>query len=577
MTKDSNQPTASAPTWLHVPPLRPSTKDDPVSAYAWDVLNDKFPACRLVKLACQRHFRDIAEGAARGLSWHPALANWYIATFRFCHHYKGEFARKPIVLGPWQQFVVGSVYGWLRADGTRRFRVVYEEIPRKNGKSTKLAGVGIIGLTADGEEGAEIYSAATKKDQARIIFHDAVMMRRRSPELSALIGEVKNNLHVDDTASKFEPLSSDERTLDGLNPHYILIDELHKHRSRALLDVLDTALGARKQPLLWIITTSGDDDPESVYTSENAYAIQVLEGVVADDNVFVFITTIDKGDRWDDPEAWAKANPNLGVSVQLDDLKRQAQKAAKSPPALKAFKRLRLNVRSSSAGRYVDMEVWRKNSGGRFDPADLKGRQCFGGLDMSSKIDLTAWVLFFPPIAHEMRWKIVARFWMPSDTIEEKSDRDKVQYQRWVDDHLIEVTPGNIIDHAEIEAQVLADSKEYQLLSAAFDPWNAAQLTSALVGHGVPLFEFIQGLKSYTAPTKELEAMLLAEKLDHGDNDVLTWMASNLAVQEDKNLNRMPAKKHSTGRIDGMSALIMALGRSMAEERPPNEGGILFI
>jgi phage terminase large subunit-like protein len=561
-----------APSASSSPPTHDASTD-PVTAYALDVRDGRVPACRLVRLACERHLRDQEQGSARGLRFDPALATWAISFFGFCRHYKGEWAGHVFDPSPWQKFVIGSVFGWVRKDGTRRFRVVYEEIPRKNGKSTKLAGIGLLGLIADGEPGAEIYSAATKKDQARIIFGDAVMMRRKSPELRDAIGERKNNLHVEQTASKFEPLSSDERTLDGLNPHMVLVDELHKHKSRALLDVLDTALGARRQPLLWIITTAGTDDPESVYATENAYAQQVLEGVVADDSFFAFIATIDKGDRWDDPIAWAKANPNLGVSCKLEDLERQALKASKSPPALKAFKRLRLNVRTGEAGRYIDMEVWRRNGIARFDPEILKGRRCYGGLDLSSKIDLSAWVLLFPPIGDETRWRIVPRFWMPSDTIEAKSDRDRVQYQRWVDDHLIDVTTGNIIDHSEIELQILADAKLYDIQSAAFDPWNAAQLTVSLVSHGLPLCEFIQGLRTYTAPTKELEAMLLAEKLDHGNNPVLDWMAANLAVQEDKNLNRMPTKRHSIGRIDGMTALIMAIGRSMNEEASPYSDG----
>lgn len=452
-------------------------------------------------------------------------------------------------------------------------------IPTHN--STKLAGVGLACLMADEEPGAEIYTAATKRDQARIIFDEAKRMVRASPELRRKLGIFKLNLSIDTTASKFEPLSSDERTLDGLNPHAVLIDELHKHKSRALLDVLDSAVGSRRQPLIWIITTAGDDAPESVYAAENDYAMKVLEGVVEDDSAFAFIATIDKGDRWDDPKAWAKANPNLGVSVKLDDLKRMALKAAKSPSAQASFKRLRLNVRMASANQAIDLEVWRRNTSGRFDPAAMRGRRCYGGLDMSSKVDLTAWVKLFPPIEEETRWRIVARFWMPADTVADKADRDKVQYQRWIDDGWIEPTGGNVIDHNEIQAAVLEDHRTHELLALAFDPWNATQLSVGLQSEGVPVFEFIQGIRSYTAPTKELEAMLLAGKLDHGDNPVLAWMASNLMVtQRGDNKEVMPSKKHSRGRIDGMTGLIMAIGRSMLdnEASPYSDGrGLLVI
>lgn len=547
---------------------------DEVTAYARSVIAGERPACKLHKAACQRHLNDLKNGAARGLRFDVAAAQYRIEFFpRFLRHSKGEWARRPVDLSPWQKFVIGSVFGWKRTDGSRRFRVVYEELPRKNGKSTKLAGVGIMQLTIDNEGGAEVYSAATKKDQARIIFDEAKRMVASSPELRNDVRRFKLNLSVDSTNSKFEPLSADEKTLDGLNPSCLLLDELHKHKNRKLLDVLDTALGARRQPLLWIITTAGDDTPESVYATENDYAVKVLEGTIEDDSLFAFITSIDKGDKWSDPASWAKANPGLGVSVNRDDLERQAKKAMKSPPAQNAFMRLRLNVRTSSAERAIDMEVWRKNGLKRFDPAHLRGRSCFAGLDLSSKIDISAFVKLFDPEEPGGRMKIVPRFWMPLDTIEEKVEKDRVPYRKWVDEGYIEVTPGNVIDHEEIQRAILADNDEHKIDSIAYDPWNATQLASTLLAKGVPMVEFIQGLRSYSEPTKELLNLLVSEKLDHGNNPVLTWMASNLKTHRDKNENLMPHKTHSTGRIDGITGLIMAIGRKIqpAEEKPKNQ------
>ena len=502
-----------------------------------------------------------------------AAAQYRIDFFpRYLRHSKGQWARQPVELSPWQRFVIGSVFGWKRADGSRRFRVVYEELPRKNGKSTKLAGVGILQLTADNEGGAEVYSAATKKDQARIIFDEAKRMVSASPDLRDHIRRFKLNLSVDATSSKFEPLSADEKTLDGLNPSCLLIDELHKHKDRGLLDVLDTAQGARWQPLLWIITTAGDDSPESVYAAENDYAVKVLEGTIADDSSFVFITSIDKGDKWDDPKAWAKANPGLGISVKFDDLERQANKAKKSPPAQNAFKRLRLNVRTSSAERAIDMDVWRKNGGKRIDPGHLKGRRCWGGLDLSSKIDISAFVKLFEPEEEGGRLLVVPRFWMPLETLEERAERDRVPYRQWVEEGLIEVTAGNVIDHGEIERAVLGDAGDYEIVSLAYDPWNATQLAVGLAERGVPMVEFIQGLRSYSEPTKELIALLAQGKLDHGNHPVLAWMASNLKTHRDKNENLMPHKLHSTGRIDGMTGLIMAIGRRIAPSEDIGSG-----
>lgn len=506
--------------------------------------------------------------------WRADAAQFRIGFYpRYLRHSKGEWARRPVELSPWQKFVVGSLFGWKRADGTRRFRSAYLEVARKNGKSTMLAGLGLDMLVCDGEPGAEVYAAATKKDQARIIFDEAKRMVASSPTLSAELARFKSNISVDGTASKFEPLSSDEKTLDGLNPHCVLIDELHKHKTRALLDVLDTALGARRQPLLIIITTAGGDSPESVYAQENDYATKVLEGIFDDDALFGYIATIDKGDRWDDDAVWEKANPNLGISVKLDDLERQAQKAAKSPSAKSAFLRLRLNVRTASAESAIDPETWARNGGPWIDPAELRGRRCWGGLDLSSKIDISAWVKLFEPDEPGGRLLIVPRFWMPLDTLSERGDKDRVPYREWFDKGFIEVTPGNVIDHDAIERAVLADAAEFKIESIGYDPWNATQLAASLFGQGVPMVEFIQGLRSYSEPTKELINLLVSAKLDHGDNPVLRWMASNLKTHRDKNENLMPHKLHSTGRIDGMTALIMAIGRRLApaEEKPKHQ------
>jgi phage terminase large subunit-like protein len=550
------------------PPLprrRPSTDRDPVSAYAWDICKGRIVAGRLVRLACERHFRDIAEGPARGLVWRPDIAVHAIGFNRFLRHSKGEWAGRRLDLAPWQDFVHGSAFGWFRADGLRRYRVIYSEVARKNGKSTDAAAVALKGLIADGEPGADVFSAATKKDQARIVFDEARRMVMRSPELRTKVRVFRRSLAVDSTLSSFQPLSSDDRTMDGLNPHFVVVDELHKHKTRAVLDVLDTALGSRRQPLLWIIITAGDDNPETVYAQERAYAEQVLEGTFVDDAWFCYIATLDPDDQWDDPSIWIKANPNLGISVKVDDLERQARAARGSPQRLLEFKRLRLNMRQSSAEQKIMAELWDSNTRGPFDPASMHGRKCYAGLDLASKIDIAAFVKLFPPLVDAELWRVVCRFWIPGERVLEKSARDPVQYQRWIDDGWIEPTPGNVIDHSEVQAAVLEDGRLHDIISVAYDPWNATQLAVALGEHGVRMEEFVQELRSYNSPTKELDAMLAGRTLDHGDNPVLKWMALNMRVMRDKNENEMPTKKHSIGRIDGMSALIMAIGRSMLD------------
>ncbi len=557
---------ATAPT----PPAASSSfTDDPVTAFANDVRLGRIVLGRLARRACERHLRDLETGPARGLVWHLPSALYAIRFFAFCRHSKGRLARRPIELAPWQQFIVGSVFGWKRADGTRRFRTVYEEVPRKNGKSTKLSAIGLLGLVADGETGAEVYSTATKLDQAKIIFNEARRMVLSSPELRRKLQVFKSVLTCEDTFSKFEPLGADSETLDGLNPHVVLVDELHRHRTRDLFDVLDTALGAREQPLIWIITTAGDDNPESVYAQENAYATQVLDDLVEDDDYFAIIFTIDEGDRWDDPETWKKANPGYGISVRPDDLERQARKARKSPAARAAFLRLRLNVRSA-AGKGIARDTWKRNTEGPIDVASLHGLDCHLAIDVSSKIDIAALVAVFPPKEAAERWKVLCKFFVPGENVAERAGRDRAPYRRWIDERWIVETAGDLVDQAEIEAAAIEWHRLFRLHSCSYDPWNAAYLATRLTDAGLPVVQFDQTMKNYNAPCKELEELLVGDKLDHGGNPVLAWMSSNLRMIEDTKENKMPSKKHSTGRIDGMTGLLMGLGMARRLEGDAN-------
>jgi len=551
---------------------RPKPAVDPVSAYAWDVINGKIVTGNLVKLACERHFRDIENQKKTGYVWRPDIALAAIEFSHFCRHSKGEWAGQRIELQPWQQFVHGSAFGWLRKDGLRRFRVIYEEVARKNGKSTSASVIALKCLVADGEPGADVYSAATKKDQARIVFDEARRTVLHSEDLQKIISVYRLSLAVDDTMSSFQPLSADDRTMDGLNPHAMIIDELHKHRNRAVLDVLDTAMGSRRQPLMWIITTAGDDSPESVYSQEHTYARNVVQKAFSDDEWFVYIATLDPEDQWDDPKAWIKANPNWGISVKPDDMHRQARAAKHNPAKQMEFKRLRLNMRTASATQLISGPLWDANSLGPFDPDTLRGRRCFAGLDLATKTDLAAYVKLFPPMDLGGRWQVVCNFWMPNDTVKQKADRDQVQYRRWISDGLIEPTEGNIIDHNEIQRYIEEDTRLYDIASIAYDPWNAAQIAVGLQNAGLNVHEFIQGIRSYTAPTKELLAWLLSNRIDHGGNPVLRWMALNLRVRTDVNENYMPTKKLSTGRIDGVMSLIMSIGESMKDDNAGLEG-----
>lgn len=548
------------------------SRTDRVTEYARSVSSGKVVACREVRQACERHLRDLVEGPGRGLEWKSPVAEWAIDFFGYLRHSKGELAGQRITLEPWQCFVVGSVFGWFRENGTRRFRKVYQELPRKNGKSTMLAGIGIFALVGDQEPGAEIYAAATKKDQARIVFDEARRMVRSSPDLAGITSIFKLNLSIDATASKFEPLSADEKSLDGLNPHCVIIDELHKHKTRAVLDVLDTALGARRQPILWIITTAGDDDPETPYAAENDYASKILDGVLDDDGYFAFIAKADDPKKWDDPIEWAKANPNLGVSVRFEYLEQQARQAKASPARQVAFKRLQLNVRTSNTVRPISVELWNRNTKGPIDLAALRGRSCYGAADLSSRIDLTASVRLFPPQSETDRYRVLARFWMPETMIEEAEKRDRAPYRRWRDEGWLEASPGNVIDQQLVAERIAEDNEATPFTSFGFDPNNANWLDARLEEKGIPRFQFPQTILHFNPPTKELLGFLRDEKLEHGGNPVLLWMASNVNFWIDGNENMRPSKKSSRARIDGIVALIMAIGLSMQADPVISQG-----
>ncbi|WP_209316216.1 terminase large subunit [Haematospirillum sp. 15-248] len=540
-------------------PLR-STKGH-AETYARAVTAGTVPACRWIKLACARHLRDLECGHQRGL-WFDYEAEERIYAFfeKYLRHSKGEFAKKPFVLQQWQAFIVGSVFGWKRKDGSRRFRTVYDEEPRKNGKSTRLAGIGLYMTTADGEYGAEVYSAATKKDQAKIVWGEARSMVLASPELRARTRVFAANMNVPALGSKFEPLGADSDSLDGLNIHCAIIDELHAHKSRDLWDVLETATGARHQPLIYAITTAGRNKL-SVCRELRDYACKVLEGIVEDDSFFAVIFTIDEDDDWSDPSVWAKANPGLGVSVNIDDLQRKVEKARHLPAAQNAFKRLHLNIWSDGAGSWLDIDAW-DESCETVDPDVLAGRECYGGLDLSTTTDITAFVLVFPPVTDGERWKVLTRFWVPAENIERRVRSDRVPYDIWHDQGHIQATPGNVVDYRAVRDGITAAADMFDLREVAYDRYNSSQLVTELMDDGLTMVPFGQGFISMATPTRELEKLVISGQLAHGGNPVLRWMASNVVVLEDPAGNMKPAKNKSAEKIDGIVALIMALGRA---------------
>jgi phage terminase large subunit-like protein len=543
----------------------------PVLKYARRVCSGKIIASKWVKLACQRHLDDLKSGKDRGLFFDRTASERAIYFCELLRHTKGEWGGKRIKLGDWQKFIIGSIFGWKwKATGLRRFRSVYEEIARKNGKSTKCGAIGLLLLTADDEPGAEVYTAATKRDQARIVFDETKNMVRALPpdyELRKIISVWQHVLVVERTASKMLPLSADDKTMDGLNPHGAIIDELHAHPSRGVLDILDTAMGARRQPLRFIITTAGSGK-HTVCWEERTYATKILEGIIDDDSVFAYIACIDEGDDPFDESCWIKANPNLEVSVKLEYLRQQAKKAREVGSFYNEFLRLHLNVWTEAESRWMSQESWNACSAAVVEE-ELVTRKCWAGLDLSSSTDLSAFLKVWTPTADDPIWRVSAKFWLPKDNLKKRVEKDRVPYDVWARDGFIKLTEGNLIDHDFIQAEIEDDWEKFSIQDIGFDPWNAAMITTRLANSGVSMVAFRQGFYSMSPPTKEVETLVLSQQIAHGGNPVLAWMLSNTVMRTDPAGNIKPDKERSSERIDGIVALVMAVGRASATGEQP--------
>lgn len=543
-----------------------------------DFAGPRADVCGLLeRKAYERAARDRVELVKLGYEFREEEADIAVQFFEGnLKHHKGEWSGKSFVLAPWQRFIIREIFGWFRPDGKRRFMVCYTEVPRKNGKTELAAGVGLYLLLPDQEAGAEVYSVATKKDQARISFDAAVQMVKRSEGLRDYIRVMRHNLHCESLVSKFEPLGSDADTLDGLNPHGVIVDELHAHRDRRVWDVMITGMGARREPMMFSITTAGIYDPESIGWVIHQDAVDVLNGVIDDPKFFAFVAAADEDDDWTQPKTWLRANPNLDVSVSPDYLDNLCNRAKRSPSFVNTFLRLNLNRWTQQATRWISMEDWHA-CGQRRPLEDLRGIKCYGGLDLSSKLDLTALSLVFID-GDEVDTHVW--FWVPEDTIAKRSEMDRVPYDAWVRDGWIYSTPGNVIDYDFIEEEVKRLAAEYRLVELAYDPWNATQTAIHLDQAGIKTVEVRQGVASLSEPAKEFEKLVVAGRLRHGDHPVLRWMANNVAVKEDANGNIRPDKERSSERIDGIVATIMALSRGIQDLYTPSRyenEGLLFI
>lgn len=487
-------------------------------------------------------------------------------------HSKGRFAGKPFDLLDWQAAMLAELFGWLRvADDTRRYRVAYISTAKKQGKSTLLAGIGLYLLVMDGENGAEVYGAAADREQASVVYREAASMVRASPQLSRVLEVIdsRRTIAYRKEASFYRVLSADAFRAEGLNIHGLLFDELHAQKDRRLWDALRYGGAAREQPLLCSITTAGYDR-NSICYEQYAYAKAVQRDWQHDPSFFPCIHEAAEGDDWTAEETWPKANPSWGVTIKPEDFAADFREAELSNTKENAFRRYRLNQWTQQDTRWIRMETWDACSSG--PPGPLEKRECWCGLDLATTYDTSAFVAVFP--APDGTYDVLCRFWIPGDNAAERERKDRVPYVRWANDRStgLVMTDGNVTDFDVIRRDIVQFSKTHNVRQIAIDRWNATQLALQLQGDGLDVVGFGQGYASMSPAAKQLENLIASAKLRHGGNPVLSWMAGNVSVKMDAAGNIKPIKPQygSSDRIDGIVALVMAIGLHAAKK--PTEG-----
>ena len=528
--------------------------------YARDVLDGTIPACKFNKQAAQRYLDDLSNGV-EGYTFNKDRATHVCKVIEMLPHVKGKWAGTPIHLEPWQVFILVAVFGWVDGDGMRRFNTVYIEVARKNAKSTLTSAVGLYCLTFDDEAGAECYSAATTRDQARIVFQDAQRMVKMSAGFRERTG-AKAHAHAvtcEATNSSFKALSAEGSTLDGLNIHFASVDELHAHKTRAVWEVLETGTGARTQPLLWAITTAGSDRSGICY-EQRAYVIKLLNGSAKDDSYFGIIFTIDDDDDWTDPKCWQKANPNFGVSVNPQDLERKARKAVQMPSATNGFLTKHLDVWVNADTAWMNMVAWENCGDDEKTLDDFEDWELILGLDLASKVDIASLSYLF---RKGKKYGLVVENFLPEETIEASKNS---QYDGWEQSGRLISTPGNVIDYDIIEQRIENAAKRFNLLECAYDPFQATQLSTRMIEQGIEMVEVRPTTLNFSEPMKELEKIVISDELVHDNCPVMNWMVSNTVCHRDAKDNIYPRKEFDDNKIDGVVATVTALSRFMNRE-----------
>jgi phage terminase large subunit-like protein len=539
--------------------------------YARDVVGRKVPACRWVRLACQRHLDDLAQQKQKAFPWRFDVerAERVCGFKELLPHIKGVWSqrRERLELQPWQVFITCCVFGWVSKEtGLRRFWRAYIEVPRKNGKSTDTAANGLYMFAADGEHGAEVYSGAGTEKQAWEVFGPARLMALKTPDLLEEFDVRVNakNMHILGMASKFEPVIG--KPGDGASPSFSITDEYHEHATSEQYDTMVTGMGSRDQPIAWVITTAGDSISGPCYALRQE-VVAMLEGTIPNDGLFGIIFTIDEDDDWTSPDVLRKANPNMGVSVGEKYLLDQQRDAINNPRRQAVFKTKHLNVWVTAASPFFNLELWHRLGDPGLLLEDFHGASCWGGLDLASKLDLACSIkLFKREIEGVEHYFVFLDSYLPEERVQAP---EAAHYAGWVEEGWITATPGNITDYDYIESDLAESTELVSWVEIGFDPHNATHLATRLGNYGIPMTEVPQNVAQLSEPMKWIEALIVDGRIHHNGNPVLSWGISNVTAKPDRNENVFPRKEKPENKIDPAVALIIAMNRALAESEAP--------
>lgn len=536
------------------------------------LLHSGRPKSALETLCIQRQIADLKNNGNDGLHWDEDEAQRIIEFAKLHHHWKGPLKGTNFIPEPWQEHcLLSPLFGWkTERDGklVRRFTVGYYEIPRKNGKTFTSSVIANQGLIADGENGPEVYPFASDKNQARRVFEDCKSTIRSSPHLSRICQVFAHHLECKANSGVLRPVASKEGPLHGLNPSRAIADELHAHANRSAWDAILSGMGSRPQPLLTAITTAGYDRSSICY-EQHEFSRGILEGTIEEPTQHTYMACADAEDDPFDPLTWAKANPNLGISIEHEFLATEARKAQHSPSYENTFRRLYLNQWTQQSVRWLQMNLWDACKAG-FDEEMLRGRKCYAAIDMASTRDVNSLACMFPEDDDE--FLLLTWYWVPEDLQDARGEQDRAQVMRWAENGLIRKTSGNVADFdGQIPEDLIEILGTFDCHSLAYDPWGAGEaMVQRLVSMGFPhdrIVKWPQTLSRFAGPTKEFERLVTSGKLKHNGDPVLRWMAGNVAVKEDSSGNIRPDKANSADKIDGIVAAIMALGEAKFAEQ----------